>query len=343
MHRRLTLGLLLIALIACAERVQGLISNEAVAFCPVTGKTYVINAAQNEVLMFKAASPAPVRIAVGNGPVSMVVNRRTGEVYVAIAGEGLVAVIDGSRDKVVAKVPVGSHPYAMAIDSTLNRIYISRTFSDVVAMINGENREVKALHLGSADALAVDEQTHSLFLAGYEDPNLRILNEETGNMQNVVVGEHVWALAVNEQSGTVYLTRTGASELIAVDEHTLQKQIREVGAIPCALAVDSVAGRVFVVNYGDNTVSVLKTKGLTRLALAAVGPRPQAVAISSDGQAAYVASLNNGSLTRIDAETGVVTKTFTGGRYPYAIGLTAEGDRVLAADLQAGWSSFRIR
>lgn len=322
---------------------MGLISKQAVAFSPFTGKTYVIDAADNEVLVFKAASQTPLHVAVGNGPVSLVADRKTGRVYVANATDGSITVIDGFSDKVIAKVEVGPHPYALAFDCQLNRLYVSRTFSDTVAIINGGTLEMTSLQLGSADSLVVDELTHNLFLISYEDPNLRVLNEKTGNIQKVMVGEHLWGIAVSEQNATVYLTRSGSSELIAVDEHAWQKQVRAVGAIPSAVAVDPRGRRVFVANYGDNTVSTFKADGLTKIGLAAVGTRPQSIAVAADGRTAYVASFATGTITRINAENGAASGTFKAGHHPFAISVTNERERLLLADLDAqGWSSASV-
>jgi DNA-binding beta-propeller fold protein YncE len=324
---------------AAADPVGTLIGSRSVAFSPQTGKTYVVDPLHSKLWVVNAARHSSTSIDIGKRPAAVALNTKTGLVYVTLSGEGQLAVLDSRTDSVVSRLAVGPHPYALAIEESSNRVYVTNTFSDIVAVVHGSTNSVDMMHLGSSDNVAADPLTHKIFLIGYEDPALKILDERTGALQKVQVGNHLWGMAVSEQTHTVYLTRVGASELVAVDEDTHQKRIASVGSLPCAVGIDDAARRAFVVNYGDNTVTTFETPSLRKLADASVGSRPQSLLVSHGDGIVFIGNLGSGTVTPIEESTGRANPALPAGSSPYGLGATSKSATPIAANLaDAPWT-----
>src|SRR6476620_2844916 len=88
-------------------------SGSSVALDPLGRGTWVVDAERDEVTLVPEVGE-PRRFAVGQGP-SAVVVAPDGRAFVACAGAGTVAVIDGDGNGI--ELPVGTEPRSLALDS----------------------------------------------------------------------------------------------------------------------------------------------------------------------------------------------------------------------------------
>jgi YVTN family beta-propeller protein len=183
-----------------------LLSSRAVAFNPATRKTYAVDSKRGAILINSEASDKTSSVKVSSGPVAIAVNPVTGRVYVANNGSGTVSVLDGQKDSVVATINVGALPYVLAVSEATNRIYVSNTFSNLLTIIDGSSNATTTVKTGSADAIAVDAKAGKVYLLGYEDTSLTVLDEKGGERSKVEIGMHMWGIALNEETHTVYVT-----------------------------------------------------------------------------------------------------------------------------------------
>src|SRR5438477_4786612 len=163
---------------------------------------------------------------------------------------------------------VGPLAYDVAANPATNKIYVSNTFSDVITAIDGATNAISTVKAGSADAIAVDAKLDKVYLLGYENANLTVMDQTTNIIGKKQVGMHPWAMAVNEATSTLYVTRVGNGQLLELDEKSGVTTTIPTGAFPCAVAVNPVTNRVYVVNHGDDTVTVID--GARREAIATV-------------------------------------------------------------------------
>jgi len=83
--------------------------------------------------------------------------------------------------------------------------------------------------------------------------------------------------------------------------------------------------RAIVTNSGGNTVSILNLVNNTVLSTVSVGNQPVALALSSDGNTAYVANYTDGTVTRVNLTTETATGTIAVGAHPTSVALTSAG------------------
>jgi YVTN family beta-propeller protein len=245
------------------------------------------------------------------------------------------SVIDGRNDEVIATIKGGSHPYVLAVNEATNKIYVTYTYSDSVTVIDGDTNTAQSLKTGSADGIAIDPDSNTLFLITYEDANIRIVNAATGEISKVRVGPHLWGIAFDKSLKTLFLAHTGTADIVALNEQTHAVNTIPVGAIPCAVAINPVTQMIYAVNYGDETVSAIDARKDRVVATLEVGRHPQAVAVDAVHNRVYVANVHGNSVTVIDGAKNAVIGTYDGGKNPYALAIDASSGSVGAGHVYA--------
>lgn len=102
---------------------------------------------------------------------------------------------------------------------------------------------------------------------------------------------------------------------------------------PLIPAVTPNGARVYVTNFSQNTVTVIDTLSNTVVDTITVGQAPWGIAITPDGQRAYVAN-TSGSISVIDTTTNTVTTTITDSDGPFGVAVTPDGTRVYVSNGQ---------
>src|SRR5215467_9868569 len=197
-------------------------STRAVAINSRTGKVYAVDPSRNAVVIFDPVTRATAHVTVGKAPVAIAVNEPTNTIYVANSGGDTVSAIDGKTDALKKDIKVGPRPYVLAANPATNKIYVSNTFSRVITVIDGRTNLSTTVAAGSADAIAIDQKLDRVYLLGYEDSNLTVLDQSARVVGKVGAGIHLWGIAVNETTHMLYLTRSGNGELLGFDEDSAQ-------------------------------------------------------------------------------------------------------------------------
>jgi YVTN family beta-propeller protein len=314
-----------------------LITCDAVAVNSHTHKVYAVDEGAGRVIVTNERTGRQHAVKVGATPISLAINNRTNRIYVINTSDDSISVIDGARDAVVATVKIrrGSHPYVLAVNEATNKIYVATTYSDSVNVIDGATNSVRALKVGAADGIAIDQRSNTIFLMRYEDPNIRIINGANGAngaVSKVRVGPHQWGMAFDQALATLYVAHTGRANVVALNEKTRKVSTIAVGEIPCAVAVNPPTQTVYVVNYGDSTLSVIDAKTQKVMATLPVGKHAQAVAVDTVHNLVYVANLHGNSVTVIDGASKKVVGNYEAGRNPYALAVDPTTGRVYAAN-----------
>jgi YVTN family beta-propeller protein len=169
-------------------------------------------------------------------------------------------------------------------------------------------------------------------MIGYENPDLRILNGATNELQKTAIGEHMWAMAINEATSKVYVTRTGSAEIWEFDEASGQTSRIPVGAIPCAIAIDQKTNILYVLNYDDSTVTVISGASRHTVATVKAGLHPQAITVDSNSNRVYVANTHASTVTVINGQDNTVVATIPVGKNPYALAANPKTGKVYTAN-----------
>lgn len=333
---------LFLAAHASAADVTGrLITSAAIAVNPATHKVYAVNEGADSVIVTDENTGTESKVEVGNAPIAIAILPVVDKVYVVNTGSNSISIIDGKQDKVIATIKGGSHPYTIAANQKTNKVYVTYTYDHIVTVIDGTTDTASTLETGSADGIAVDEATNTLFLSTYEDPYIRIVDAATGAVHKVKVGGHIWGWVFDTASSRLYLAHTGTADVLSLDEKTQATNTIPVGQIPCALALNPATHLLYAVNYGDRTLSVINTASAKVVAVLAVGDHPQAVAVDAERNRIYVANVHGDSVTVIDGAKNAILGTYQAGEHPYALAVD-EGIGQVYAAIYGSKASVRV-
>ena len=185
---------------------------------------------------------------VGNGPQGTAFDRATDTVYVANQGDNTVSVVDArhcnSLDtsgcaQTPATVPTGAGPFAIAIDDATHTVYVANQDDGTVSVI---------------DAATCNGQNQS----GCADAG-----------PTIAAGPTPFGIAVDRRTDTVYVTDVGddAGTVSVINGATCnaitttgcgqQPATATVGHFPFGVLIDRRDHTVYVTNADDNTVSMI--------------------------------------------------------------------------------------
>jgi YVTN family beta-propeller protein len=314
-----------------ADASGRLITSAAIAVNPRTHKVYAVDEAGGAVTITDENTGSITRIAVEKGPIAVAVLPAVNKVYVVNADSNSISILDGTRDTVTKTVRGGSHPYTIAANQKTQKVYVTYTYDHITTVIDGSTDVASAINTGSADTIAIDEATNTLFLSTYEDPYLRIVNGATGAMQKVKVGGHIWGFAFDRRHGTLYLAHTATANVLTYNEKTQKTAVIPVGKLPCAVALNAETHKLYVVNYEDQTLSVIDIAKAKVVSVLPLGDHPQAIAVDARRNRIYVANVHGNSVTVIDGSRDAIVATYPAGQNPYALAVDVDTGHLYAA------------
>jgi len=241
-------------------------------------------------------------------PFATAINQATNTVYVSNLGglEGSsfnISVINAATCNTTrragctptpATVPMPFGSLGVAVDQATNTVYASDSFAgQTVSVINGAKcngtiisgcgTSPPTAKVGSSpDGLAVDEATHTLYVANGGSKSVSVINTATCNAQHttgcgktpphVALGQSPFSVAVNQATNTIYVLNPGTPATVSViNGATCNATVTTgCGQVPpsvtagnddttgiASLAVDQATDTIYAVNTGDDTVSVI--------------------------------------------------------------------------------------
>ena len=218
--------------------------------------------------------------------------------YVANQLDGTVSVINTATNAVVgAPITVGSLPEGVVTNGQF--VYVANDGGGTVSVIDtASNTLAETISFGSSTALT--------YMAITPD------------------GQYVYVGSFTGTSGVVYVIDTASNTLINTIALGATVHPRSVAITP--------DGQFAYVTDQNRTVMVIATQENTNAAIrnTVVGTIPIAVGsipwgVTINGQFAYVANVNNGTVSVIDTANNTVVKTITVGASPRFIAITPDG------------------
>jgi YVTN family beta-propeller protein len=250
------------------------------------------------------ATAAPVQ--------AVAVNEKTDTVYTAdsepqFADDGstssfqgnTVSVIDGSHcnaavvsgcGKPATSVTIGDGPAVLTVDSTTNTVYVANFNSGNVALIDGRtcngsvtsgcaSKPVTVKVGPHPDGIAVDEVTHTVYVADAGDNRVSVINAATCNARvhtgcarppaSLAVGAAPLGVGIDTATNTVYVANYMGSTISVINGatcdaatssgcHQTPPTMATGGRPERGVAVDQATGAVFVDSVVDSAVDVFR-------------------------------------------------------------------------------------
>jgi YVTN family beta-propeller protein len=227
---------------------------------------------------------------IGDDPVAIAGNPKTGLVYVVNEGSDDVSVISGTRS--VASIYAWDRPHRIAVNPETGYSYVLNKTEPYVRIITG-TRHVKSIFIEGAwlSHVATDPIRGHVYVTHGNDEVTIIRRTEaitTVRLRDTLLHSDR-PVAVNPTTGLAYvvsLDETTSSSTVFVLSGT-----EHIGSVPLeghgrGIAADSASGYVYINDVGEDTVHVLSaTQGIGTVS---VGEYPAHIAVESGSGLAYV-------------------------------------------------------
>ncbi|MGB9879281.1 MAG: hypothetical protein ACPLRM_00840 [Anaerolineae bacterium] len=302
------------------------------AIAVLNGRVYVANRGSNNVSVIEGERVTVV-IPVGDKPVALAADKKTGLVYVANEGDETVSFISGY--KVAKTVPAVKSPACLA--ALDGRLYVGGRGENTLAVLDGfSGKRIASLPLPAPIgilALAVNPATKLLYASVYD--SVQIVDLETMTITAQLQRPVYLTLEADPVHGGFFVGEYDATSnthylvnYAAFGQQELGRVL--VGGDPRGVAVDAENGRIYVANSWSNTVSVIEGSSLRPLATVPVGLRPLDVAVSEDGQV-YVVNADSENVAILDGEVGHLRMVVPLSLLPYGMTVDAQTGRLYVA------------
>jgi YVTN family beta-propeller protein len=229
-------------------------------------------------------------------------NRPTGTLIVSNMNDNTATVIDAATERVLATLPTGEGPHEVAASydgkwALVSNYGVRGKPGNTITVI-----DIGKLAVARTIELHEDQRPHGMkFLPG--DSLVAITSETSKSIILVDV-------------------RSGA----------LIKRIPTNGRATHMLGISARGDRIAAGNIADNTISVVSLTSADEPKVIPVARQPEGIAITPDGNFAWVGSNRDSIVLVVDTRSGVAIDTLRGFGLPYRLAVSPDGRGAVVTD-----------
>ncbi len=312
-------------------------------------------------------TPDPVRVFVSNedsGDVSVIdaardvvvatipVGRRPRGLRVSPDGKLLYVAVSGApkggppakRGEDVAAIPAKAverktaAPKATPADHDDTRAEYAENADGVAVVDLDRGTVLRTLRAGrDPEAFDLSPDGRTLYVSNEDSATLTVLDATNGAVNATVrVGEEPEGVTVSRDGRFVYVACEGTSEVVVVEARTNTVVTRvPTASRPRAIAFHVDGTRALVTAETGGAVDVLDAQShaaVGRVRMESSTARPMGIALSSDGDHAWVANGRDGSVAELDVAARKVARTIHGiGTRPWGVALAPDDKKLYVA------------
>lgn len=298
---------------------------------PATGRVYVSNEKDNQIVVFDAQGQHPERIAVCPRPRDMKFSADGTRIGVICGDSNQLAWVDLAQKKMVGTLLLGESPEMFALSPDGKTAYV--TIEDDSALMAYDLASKKKLFEvktgGEPEGVLVTPDGRFAYVTS-EQANVvhRIDLQQKKVVQNIKVGNRPRRFSLSADGKELWVSNEMGASISVIDTGTQQVKatvpfqmagMRPTDITPVAL-VHSPDGRSVWVSLGRaNHVAEVDaaTKQVKRTVL--VGKRAWGLALNKSGTLLYVANGLSDDMTLVDTTQGKALRSVAAGRVPHSV------------------------
>ena len=159
------------------------------------------------------SQPLPVADAepVYKTPLNLALSPDSHELYVACEASGTVVVIDVGERRLAAEIPVGRQPTDVTFSPDGKRAYVSNRFEDTVSVIDtAARRVIRTVPVGDdPHGLLTDREGKHLYVLNTSEDTVSVLDTETfEESRRLAASRGPWSLALSPDGSKILVTNT---------------------------------------------------------------------------------------------------------------------------------------
>jgi len=318
---------------------------------------YVSNGASATVSVFDLVNLRLDReVAVGLNPVAVAASPIRNEVYVLSAGaeaaSGSLAVLDATKNAVVATIALAKQPSSIELDTNGQLAYIANTGANSISIVDLKTRaEVARLGVGEAPVAArLTRDGKTLIVANRASNSVSLVDVAARSVRSSFDGcpgasgvvsmidssKAFIACAAGHQVMVLQLARvaqpaTPQAQAVTARPDRLEALL-DVGRQPTHITLKPDGGEVFTSNFAANSVSEIYASSDEVGATYTIGDGPTESLASPDSSTLYVANGRSQYVTAYAIDDGRRRGSIKVGDGPVALAFSQEGHLLLAVD-----------
>ncbi|HWG26406.1 beta-propeller fold lactonase family protein [Actinospica sp.] len=298
-------------------------------------KLYVVDAYGKDVVSLDTSTmTASASIAVSSNLRATALSSDGTELYV-LNDTRRLTVLNTSTDAVVATVATAANTDQLTMSPEGSRLYVTGRSAGVIDVVNtATNKFYKKIAVGAFDGVRFSPSGKTVYAVGggATTATLSIINQASEAVESSVsiTGQYE-SLAVSPNGEQVWVN--GPSSIATVDTKTGTVVATLDTPRDDGVAFGGKAGNAFVAEELTNTLNVYDSATLRQVATVPAAFRfPSAVAVTPNGETAYVTSQSGSTVRAVNLVSGTPTADISVGDGPSSITATPDGEYVLVVN-----------
>lgn len=244
-------------------------------------------------------------------------------------GGGQLLVFDlPSSGKPSFSLPVSGHPAHVITDLTGKQAFVTDSDNNAIAVFDLEKRtQIGTIKTGKyPHGMRLSPDGKEIYVANVKDGSVSVIN--VANLQEtarIVVGRAPVQVGFTPDGKQSYVSLSGENKVGIID--TVQRKLIgkiAVGSTPIQMFATPDGKQIYVANQGsskrpDNRVSVIDPANQKVITTLRTGLGAHGVAMSGNGDYAFVSNIEAGTFSVIDTSTKKVVATHKVGAGPNGI------------------------
>jgi YVTN family beta-propeller protein len=267
--------------------------------------------------------------------------KATGQMYVAIAGDNEVIIIDEATYKIVSHIPVGVGPAIILSTPDHSKLLTANWTDNTVSAIDVAEKTSNQLQLtGRPYVIAMAPDGERVY-AGQSDNKIAVINVGLEEVEKTFDTSGMAAsIIVSSDSKTLYVAELTANALRAVSAETgeiIHEPIK-VGTAPAWITIGPDGSKVYTMNYNSDDITVVDTETFTVEATVKSGEASKGIigSVVPDGSRLFVTEVGTGDFIAVDTKTNEIVKKVDLGARPVGVSFSQDSKRVYITDYGVG-------
>lgn len=160
-------------------------------------------------------------------------------------------------------------------------------------------------------AVGLNPATHKVYAVDEGAGDVSVIDEQTGSIRTVKVGEKPIAIAINPKTNRIYVANTGSGSISVIDGSRDAVIATVKGeAQPYVLAVNDVTNKVYVTNTYSDMVTVID--GATNTAHALKAASADGIAVDARNDTIFLMTYEDPNIRILDGAAETISKVAVG-------------------------------
>jgi YVTN family beta-propeller protein len=298
---------------------------------------FVTNLSSDSVSVIDTATNSVIdTIVVGDEPIGVTLSPDGSKAYVSNDKSNNISVIDTSTNTVVATVPVGDRPRGVAITPNGTRVLVANSLSNSVSVIDTEiNIVIATVPVGNSPRrIAITPNGANAYVTNHNDyPNgtVSVVNTTTNTViATITVGSgSTYGVAITPDGTRAVVSNENSPRTSIIDIATNTVSSNDYAGGSKGVAITPDGTRAYVASEANVVIVDL---GLIQTIGSITVNRAFEVAITEDGNYAYVPEVNSNTVAVIDTTTNSIVTRIPVGIAPFGIAISRSVNQSPIAD-----------